>query len=62
MKLKEAVNTNEYMKIRSHWEITISEFIMESNSNNSLSFKGMWGLGSFEIQQLGENQYYVGEE
>jgi len=40
---------------------------MESNCSNSFSFsyKGRGGggeAGSFEIQQLGENPYYAGEE
>jgi hypothetical protein len=64
MKLKETAST-EYRRIRNHWEV-IQEFIMESNSSNSFSFsyKGRQGgcPGSFEIQQLGENHYYTGEE
>jgi hypothetical protein len=62
MKLKETAST-EYRRIRNRWEV-IQEFIMESNSSNSFSFsfKGRRGPGSFEIQQLGENHSYGGEE
>jgi len=67
LKLKETAST-EYRRIRNHWEV-IQEFIMESNSSNSFSFSFSFsykgrrgGPGSFEIQQLGENHYYTGEE